>query len=68
MSPRDKLEPTCSRDRLPFSVSTSSCEMDSRSSSDWPASSTTIAVISLVIDAMGSPASGFLLKSTCWVS
>ena len=52
------------RTRLPTVPRTSSCETSSGSSRDSPASTTTRAVISLVMEAIGSTASGFLLKRT----
>ena len=60
--------PTRSRDGLCFSTSTSSCVTVRTSSSGSSASVTTRAVISLVIEAIGSTACGFLLKSTSPVS
>ena len=56
MSPRVSVVPTARRERVNFSVSTSSCVTVSFSSSYRPASTTTSAVISLVMDAMGSTA------------
>ena len=67
-SPRLSSVPTLSRDRLPFSVSTSSCEIMMTSSICNLASLSTRPVISLVSDAMGSTAFSFLLKRISRVS
>ena len=56
------------RDPVNFSVSLSSSVISSFSSSDWLASTTSSAVISLVMDAIGSTADGFFENRTSLVS
>ena len=68
ISPRVSWVPTARRERLPFSVSMSSWLMVSTSSREALDSATTRPVISLVMEAIGSTAPGFLLNSTSLVS
>ena len=67
-SPRLNTVPTVRRERLPFSVSTSSWLMVMSSSMGRRASEIRTPVISLVIEAIGKTASSFLCSSTSLVS
>ena len=63
-SPRLRTVPTVRRERLPFSVSTSSWLMVMSSSMGSRASEISTPVISLVMEAMGNTASSFLWSKT----